>query len=780
MDGGSSNTDKQASPDPAKATDLTDYASLLDQLRIRCGEPSYRTLARKVGPLLRPPRVLAHSTVATLFQPQRRRLDQDLLTAVVRALTADEPTVHRWREAYLRIQRDAKAGGPTGVFRQLPADLATFTGREIPLRDLVEAATAPARDRATTVVVSAIEGMGGIGKTELAVHAAHELLRAGHYGGVQLFVNLRGFDPDQPPASPSSVLEAFLRQLGVPDQHIPANIDERAVMFRDRLAGRQALIVLDNAADENQVRDLIPAGPDCLVLITSRRSLAGLDGAHLCRLGVFDKNEAITMLARIVGKERVDAEPATAENIVAMCGYMPLAISLAGARLRSRPTWSLSDLSGRLERGLEGFAAGTRSLVPIFELSYRGLPDLDQRVFRALGAHPGPDFTAASTAVAAGVDPERADRCLQRLLDEYLIQEKTPGRFELHDLLRAYAVELFLKQTPENEQTAAVERLLSWYLAQAHAAASAISPTRHAPPLGELAAVGDFRESAQALSWYDQEYPNLAALFATACEMSGSDYPWQLAGTVSMYLRLRCRFAEVERIHSTALACARAAGSRTGEAWILSDLGSVLAERGRPHDAVEHLECALDLSRDLGDAAGEATTLGRLAHAYVISGRPEDGLRYSLQALDLARSAGDRAREASALNKVGGCLCMLGRFEEALPYLHAKRALHLADGDMNALSLALHNLAETHEALGQYTEALEVFGDYLTIAQNAGDLHGEAGARFGIARCRQATGADSTAVVEILEPACAIFDDLEVPEAVDARSLLEKVRAPVR
>jgi tetratricopeptide (TPR) repeat protein len=777
MDGGNSATDKEAVPDPAKATDLTDYVRLLDQLRVHHGELSLRTLARRVGPLLRPPRELAHSTVATVFQPQRRRLDQDLLTGIVRVLTSDEPTVDRWREAYLRIQRDAKTGGPTGVFRQLPADLATFTGRDAALKQLLDATEAPPEGgRPATVVVSAIEGMGGIGKTELAVHAAHELLRAGRYSDVQLFVNLRGFDPEQPPASPLSVLGAFLRQLGVPDQHIPANIDERAVMFRDRLAGKRALIVLDNAADDGQVRDLIPGDPGCLVLITSRRSLAGLDGAHLCQLGVFDKDEATTMLARIVGEERVHAEPATAENIVAMCGYVPLAISLAGARLRSRPAWSLSDLSRRLERGLEGFAAGTRSLLPIFELSYRGLSDLDRRVFRALGAHPGPNFTAASTAVAAGVDDEQADSSLQRLLEEYLIQEKSPGRFELHDLLRVYAVEMFVKQTPDNEQIAAAERLRRWYLAHAHAASSAISSNRPVPPLGELAAVGDFRESADALAWYDQEYPNLAAVFAASCEMAGSDYPWQLAGTVAMYLRLRCRLVELERIYSMALACAHAAGSRAGEAWIRSDLGSVLAERGQPHNAVEHLERALELSRDLGDTAGEATALGRLAHAYVISGRPEDGLRYSLRALDLARSAGNRAREGSALNKVGGCLCMLGRFEQALPYLQAKRDIHLADGDMNGLSLALHNLAETHEALGQYTAALGVFGDYLTVAQNAGDLHGEAGARFGIARCRQATGADGTAVVEILEPACAIFDDLEVPEAADARALLEQVR----
>lgn len=268
-------------PDPDRAEDLAEFVGLLGELRAWAGLPSYRVLAKRVGPLMRPAREIPLSTVVDTFKTERRRLDLDLVVAVVRALGADEPTVDRWRAACIKVHGLAKSGGPAGVFGQLPTDLATFTGRREELARLISQATHPQEglgSGAHTVVISAIEGMAGVGKTQLAIRAAHELVRAGHFTDVQLHVNLRGFDADLPPADPSAVLEAFLRQLGVPVQQIPATRDERAAMFRDRLRERHALILLDNAADEEQVRDLIPAAPSCLVLITSRRSLAAWTG----------------------------------------------------------------------------------------------------------------------------------------------------------------------------------------------------------------------------------------------------------------------------------------------------------------------------------------------------------------------------------------------------------------------------------------------------------------------------------------------------------------------
>ena len=248
-----------AVPDPAEVRDLAGLIEALNLLRSASGNPSFRTLARSVGLKSRPPQVLPHTTVRDLFQRHRRRLDIDLLTATVRALGVSESEAARWRQACVRVHVEAKTGGPTGVLRQLPAETAVFTGRERQLRALVKQATARNGPRAGAVTISAIEGMDGVGKTQLTLRAAHELIRAGRFTDVQLYVDLRGFDSERPPADPVDVLGAFLRQLAVPDQQIPRTLDERAAMFRDRMHGREAVLVLDNAADARQVRHLLPA-----------------------------------------------------------------------------------------------------------------------------------------------------------------------------------------------------------------------------------------------------------------------------------------------------------------------------------------------------------------------------------------------------------------------------------------------------------------------------------------------------------------------------------------
>jgi len=301
------------------------------------------------------------------------------------------------------------------AFRQLPADLATFNGREQELEALVEAIGA-APEQARTVVISAIDGMAGVGKTQLAAHASHELVRAGRFTDVQLFVNLRGFDSVQRPVDPHDVLGSFLRALAVPVAQIPVGTDERAAMYRDRLSGRSAPVVLDNAADEEQVRDLIPAGPSSLVLIASRRRLLGLDGAGSQRLGVYDRAAALALLARIAGAERVRSDPEAADAVVEACGRLPLAVALVATRLRSRPGWSMAALAGRLRRAALHLAgAGDKYLRPAFDLSYRGLTEADRRGFRLLGLHPGLDFDASAAGSLTGVSD--LDAC-QRRLDE--------------------------------------------------------------------------------------------------------------------------------------------------------------------------------------------------------------------------------------------------------------------------------------------------------------------------------------------------------------------------
>ena len=327
------------------------------------------------------------------------------------------------------------------MLRQLPADIPTFTGRAKELHGLLDTVGGPQR-RPHTVTITVIEGMAGVGKTCLAVHAAHELVRAGRFGGLQLYANLRGFDPHRPAAEPADVLDGLLRALGVDRTRIPDGLDARAALFRDCLHGREALLLLDDATGEQQIRPLIPASPGCLVLVTSRRSLAGLDGATPLPLDTLTGSESMDLLTAIVGTRHVRADRDAADRVAVLCGGLPLALTLAGARLRARPAWGLADLAGHLEDGIFAVKVGDRSLRAAFDASYQGLSELPGRVFRLLAAHPGWHFTAPLTASLAGIDVNAARGALERLVDEYLVLQRKPGQYRLHDLLSAFAREL--------------------------------------------------------------------------------------------------------------------------------------------------------------------------------------------------------------------------------------------------------------------------------------------------------------------------------------------------
>jgi hypothetical protein len=467
-------------PDPGEVQDLAGLIEALNLLRMASGNPSFRALARSVGKTSRPPHALAHTTVRDLFQTRRRRLDIDLLVATVRALGLSDSEAARWRQACARVQVEAKFGALAAVLRQLPAATAVFTGRERELEDVLKPAVAGSdRQAGDAAVISAIDGMAGVGKTQLALHAAHELVRSGRFTDAQLYVDLRGFDADHPPADPAAVLATFLRQLGVATRHIPEAWEERAAMFRDRMHDRAALVLLDNAADEAQIRTLIPASPSCLVLVTSRRSLAGLEGAALRTLDVFSRAESVALLANVAGTDRVEAEPETAAAIVEACGFLPLAITLAGSRLRARPTWTLADLAHRLRTtGLDAFSAGNRALRPVLDLSYRALPPSAQRLLCLLSLLPDGDFTSAAAASVAGTSAAETDEVLERLEDEHLLQRTTNGRYRLHDLIHGYAAELVQTESSPDQPRAASRRLAAGQRTGTDGSVPAAEPVR--------------------------------------------------------------------------------------------------------------------------------------------------------------------------------------------------------------------------------------------------------------------------------------------------------------
>lgn len=327
--------------------------------------------------------------------------------------------------------------------RQLPGEIAEFTNRqaELQLLDRIgDQAGGTAGTAERPVLIVTIEGMAGVGKTRLAVHAGHRLVRHGHFDEVQLWADLHGFDPDRPPAAATDVLDYFLRTLGVPPEQVPVDLDARCALYRDRLAGTRALVVLDNALNEDQVNPLLPGDGGSLVLITSRRSLASLPGAVPLSLGVFTPDQARVLLGRIVGHDRVAAEPEAADTIAALCGYLPSALCLAARQLCTRPSWSLADLSRRLEsrwRSTGRFA--DRSLRRLFDVSYRALPPEQRRMFHVLGTRPGDEYTAMSAALLAGISVGQAELLLEGLLDEHLVEQHAPGRYRLHTLLRPYA-----------------------------------------------------------------------------------------------------------------------------------------------------------------------------------------------------------------------------------------------------------------------------------------------------------------------------------------------------
>jgi tetratricopeptide (TPR) repeat protein len=722
-------------PDPGDIHDLAEFIEALNLLRAASGNPSFRVLAKLVGARLRPPQVLAHTTVRDLFQVRRRRLDIDLLTATVRALGLSDAEAARWRRACVRIQVEAKIGGMTAVRHQLPPETAVFTGRQRELDALLKSAEPQAGRRGAGVVaVSAIEGMAGVGKTQLALRAAHEMVRAGRFADAQLYMDLRGFDPSRPPAD---VLDSFLRRLGVASQHVPEKLDERAAMFRDRMHGRDALILLDNAASEDQVRDLIPASPSCLVLITSRRSLAGLDGASLYTLDVFSPAEAIILLAAIAGDERIEAEPEAAAAIVEACGHLPLAVALAGSRLRARPAWTLADLARRLRMsGLDGFSAGNRALRPVLDLSYRGLLPSARFVFCVLGLHAGADISAAAVAAAGGISRTETERILERLQDEHLLQSMTGDRYRFHDLIRGYAAEMADRKLDPDQRRTVSHRLIDWYLEGADEARRLLDPGRDNPLLDAAAspsAPSRFTGSDDAMRWCDDELDNLRACTQFAIHARHSNAVWQLPVALLSYYQLRGRWDEAEQTHREALEHVRANAPDTAvEALLLRGLGAAARGQGRPDLAKQIFRQILTLTEQGELPVDRGYAFHNLSIIDSDDQRYAESVENSRRALELFRSASDRYGQALSHSFLAASLNALGDYSAALEHGQAAFDLASAIASVMLQGRAASNLAASLYFMKEYHRALAKGEEALVLVRRSGYLWGEASLLFDL------------------------------------------------
>jgi len=661
----------------------------------------------------------------------------------------------------------ASAEPTAAVPAQLPASLPSFTGRRAELAGVL------GRRDVDAVVISAIGGMAGVGKTTLAVRVAHQI--AGDFPDGQLFVDLHGFTEGVEPAEPADVLDRLLRSLGVPGEQIQRGLDDRAAQFRSRLAGKRVLVVLDNAATEGQVRPLLPAAPGCLALVTSRRFLAGLEHAEPVTLNPLGENDAIELFTRVAGAERVAAEPPDAlAEIAELCGRLPLALQIAAARLRARPAWTVRHLAALLsDEGtrLSELTAGDRSVAATLALSYRHLDGESRHLFRLLALHRGDDISMPVAAALSGRDDTETGAVLEILVDERLLDEPAPGRYRFHDLVRVYAGERALAEESEATREAAITRMLDWYLHTANAASVLLVPDYthvvDAPP------VNPFTSRGEALRWLETERENLVAACHHAFGSGRLDTAWKLPLTLFDLFYLRKYWSDWILTSELGLAAARRADDPVGEAWLLLTLGFAYMEVGRHQDGFNLGQEALDQWRALADPRGEASALHFTAGAYWKLGRHAECLDRFQLALGKFHEAGDRLGTAWALSSLGGVYLELRRFDDALHTEEQALAVWRELGDQHGEGITLNNLGDICRELGHLDNAIGYLEQALDVNLAAGSPWGRAWALTSLGKVLRDRGHLTDARAHWHE-ALTIFDHLGDPRAEEIHSYLDE------
>lgn len=634
----------------------------------------------------------------------------------------------------------------------LPGDIADFAGRAEDLDEILAAVPSGC------VAITAIDGMAGIGKTTLAVRAAHRL--AGRFPDAQLFVDLHSYTDGVEPRTPSDALLTLLTALGVPAQDIPDDLDARAARWRAEMAHRKALVVLDNAGSAAQVRPLLPGTG--LVLVTSRRRLVDLDAAHTVSLDVLSEEDALALLASTARRDGEDCR-----EVVRLCGYLPLAVRIVGARWRTRPAWSARDVVRRLTgQRLTELTAGERSVAGAFALSYRQLTAGQQRLFRRIGLHTGEDFDAHLAAAVVGTTRVEAERLLDELLDVHLVQQKDNGRYRLHDLLADHA-----KAAVEpGERSEAITRILDFYLRGAEDSARKIAPGRprfHSAVTREPVDPPVFATPVEALAWQGAERSNLKAAVYLAAYEGHYRHAWQLPAHFAHYLWLSGSGRERVEVQSVALAAAHALGDLKARAEALRGLGAAYMDDGNPK-AEEHLREAVDLTRQIGDLRGEASAMGLLGMIARERRAYDRSMEHFERGLVLMRQADAPTGVANALHNIGINHAELGRTEQALAYMREAAAIVEERGDVRELAVTLHNIAHVHVDSFNDDECLVYMQRSLAAYRECGDKRGEALALADFARWRYEMGHLAVAGEQARDVArlCREYTNLPDDEAV--------------
>ncbi|GIH03715.1 SARP family transcriptional regulator [Rhizocola hellebori] len=613
---------------------------------------------------------------------------------------------------------------------QLPPNLSVFTGRAGPLAAL----DGMLANAVPGTVICAVSGTAGVGKTALAVHWAHRV--ADRFPDGQLYVNLRGFDADGQALPPADALRALLEAFDMPTQHLPADLNVLAALYRSLIAGKHVLVVLDNARDAQQVRPLLPGTPTALVVVTSRDRLTSLiaaEGAFPLSLDLMSTAEATAMLAERLGPDRIAAEPSAAEQVITACARLPLALAIVAARAR-QTGFPLAALAAELRTAsgaLDALDTGdpVTDIRAVLSWSYRCLSDPAARLFRLLGLHAGSYVAVPAAASLAGVGCSALRPLLSELTKAHLVTEESPGRYTLHDLLRAYAAELAHSVEPESERQQAIHRTLDHYLHTAHAGARLLKP--HRPPIALTGpqpgtVVQAIADHTAALEWLTMSRPALLAAVRQAADTGHDRHAWQLSWTLVDFLQRQGHWQDQSASQQIALRSASRLADPCGQAHAFHGLARAMLRLGAYTDAAGCLRQALTLCHTAQDVTGQAAAHRGLALVLGLQGDHSGALRHALQAMDLYEATGDRAGQAEALNSRGWCHAQLGDYDLAVTCCWHALGLFKQIGDQrdqaetwDTLGFAYHHLAEYEQAVTCYHHALALF-------RVAGDRYQEA------------------------------------------------------
>lgn len=670
----------------------------------------------------------------------------------------------------------ADASALTGLRRPLPAQLPhlipDFTGRQAELDRLDALADRDSGDSGPGVVITAITGTAGVGKTALAVQWAHQVSE--RFPDGQLYVNLRGFDPTGSGMESAEAIRGFLDAFGVTPQQLPASLEAQAALYRSLLAGRRVLVLLDNAADEDQVRPLLPGSSGCLVIVTSRNELSGLivtEGARPVVVDLMSVPEAQQLLSRRIGENRISAEPQAVDDIITLCARLPLALMLVAARAATHSGFGLSALASELREAgssldmFEGEDQAT-NVRAVFSWSYQRLSVPGRQLFRLLGLQFGPDISVPAVASLAGLPKEQVRPALAELARAHLVDERIPGRFAFHDLLRAYATEVAHTQDSDEQRFAARHRMLDHYLHTASRADELLGRHQDRPFTLVDAGPGVTPESLasqkQALAWFESEH---AVLLAALRQATGFDtHIWQLAWTLASYFEYQGHWRDWRDSQSMALDASRRLSDKLAQALSQRSLGCAFVQLSEYGHARVHLQHALALFRELSDGTGQSDAHISLTWMMGRQGLYREALPHAEQALALARAAGHRPRQATALNAVGWFHAQLGDHEQALAYCHQALDLQREIGDPYGEAATCDSLGYAYRYLGNQAEATASYQAAANLYAEVGDRYNEADTLVSLGDTYRAFG-DSESARTAWQQAVAIFEQLGHPRA---------------